>query len=256
MLTRLSNFGDQDTECGSARQRSAAPHSVFHNSTFISLTAILLALALKEFYSRASVSELMWILAPSAWLARYLGGIDLLYERGAGFISHTHHMVVGSACAGVNFFVICFLCLYFSFRRHFFDPARWLLCSLGIAFGSTVVANGLRIFVAAHLWDANILDQWILREDMHRLAGTVIYYASLLTLYFAVESVIGVRAPRIAPLLWYVGISLGVPLAGRLVAEGVPGFSGHALWVLGTVSSVTLVMILAPVLAHRIHLRT
>lgn len=256
MLTRFSKFGDQDTECGSAREGNAAPHSVFRNSTFISLAAILLALALKEFYSRASVSELMWILAPSAWLARYLGGIDLLYEQGAGFISHAHHMVVGSACAGVNFFVICFLCLYFSFRRHFFNPARWLLCSLGIAFGSTVAANGLRIFVAAHLWDANIADQWIAREDMHRLAGTVIYYASLLALYFAVESVIGVRAPRTAPLLWYVGISLGVPLAGRLVAEGVPGFTGHAVWVLGIALSVTLVMILAPALAHRIHLRT
>src|SRR5262247_1434782 len=81
--------------------------------------ALGVALGLKAFYSRAGATELLWILAPSAWVARFLGGIDLVYEQGAGFISHTHHMVVGPACAGVNFLVICFLCLYFSFAQHF-----------------------------------------------------------------------------------------------------------------------------------------
>lgn len=256
MLKLLSKFGDQNAEYGRGNHKHAVPYSVFQSRLFISLAAILLALVLKEFYSRASVSELMWILAPSAWLARYLGGLDLVYEQGAGFISYTHHLVVGSACAGVNFFIICFLCLYFSFARHFTKTGRWLLSALGVAFAATIAANGLRIFVAAHLWNANIPAEWISREDMHRLAGTVIYYTSLLALYFAVESIIGSRGTRTAPLFWYVGISLGVPLGGRLLAEGVPGFTGHALWVLGTVSLLTLFVILAPMIANRIHLRT
>jgi exosortase K len=256
MLKLFSQFGDRDAEYGPGNQKHAVPYSLFQSHLFISLAAILLALVLKAFYSRASVSELMWILAPSAWLARYLGGLDLAYEHGAGFISYTHHLVVGSACAGVNFFIICFLCLYFSFARHFTNKERWLLSTLGVAFAATIAANGLRIFVAAYLWNASIPSEWISREDMHRLAGTVIYYMSLLALYFAVESVIGVRGTRAAPLFWYVGISLGVPLAGRLLAEGVPGFAGHALWVVGTVSLLTLFIILAPGIANRIHLRT
>src|SRR4029077_11852105 len=117
--------------------------------------ALSLAFGLKAFYSRAGADELLWVLAPSAWLARLVGGVDLVYEHGAGFISHAHRLVVGPACAGVNFLVICFLCVYFSFAR-FKSRPRWFMYSLLIAFGGTIVANGLRIVVSAHLWDADI----------------------------------------------------------------------------------------------------
>lgn len=218
--------------------------------------ALSLACSVKAFYSRAGADELLWVLAPSAWLARFVGGIDLVYEQGAGFISHAHHLVVGPACAGVNFLIMCFLCLYFSFSQRFPSQARWLMYSLLISFGGTVAANGLRIFVSAHLWDADIYGGWMTRELLHRLAGVAIYYASLLTLYCAVESRAGARAPRVAPLLWYVGISLGVPLAGRLVAGGTPGFAGHAAWVIGVALMLTLVKALPSGLRNRIHCRT
>src|SRR5262245_22152193 len=207
----------------------------------MSVFALGLALGLKAFYSHAGATELMWILAPSAWLARFVGGIDLVYEPGAGFISHAHHLVVGPACAGVNFFVICFLCLYFSFGRHFSSKPRWLATSLLISLGATVAANGLRIFVAAHLWDAEFYRQWITQEQMHRLAGIVIYYASLLAVYFVVDSYLHARTTVTAPLFWYVGVSLGVPLAGRVFAQGAPGFAAHAAWVMAVVLLISLV---------------
>jgi exosortase K len=212
-----------------------------------------LALGVKAFYSRAGTTELLWILAPSAWLARFAGGIDLVYEDGAGFISHTHRLVVGPSCAGVNFLAVGFLCLYFSFARHFRRKARWLAYSLLIAFAATVAANGLRIFVSAHLWNADIYGAWITREGMHRLAGTAIYYASLLALYCAVACRLRARAPRAAPLIWYAGVSLGVPLAGRLLYEGAPGFAGHAAWVTGIVLVITLVKSLPIAIRNRIH---
>lgn len=235
------------------RLRRAGPS---WNFLVTGVCALGIGLGLKAFYSRAGATELLWILAPSAWLARFVGGIDLAYEHGAGFISHTHHLVVGPACAGVNFLIICFLCLYFSFARHFSGKVRWLAYSLLISFGATVAANGLRIFVSAHLWNADIYGQWITPEEMHRLAGAGIYYASLLALYFAVESRIGARAPRTAPLFWYLSVSLGVPLAGRVVAGGTSGFAGHAAWVIGVVLFLTLVKVLPPMLSTRIHLKT
>src|SRR5262249_47571267 len=73
--------------------------------------AVGLPYGVKAFYSHAGADELLWVLAPSAWLARVVGGVDLVYEQGAGFISHAHRLVVGPACAGVNFLIICFLCL-------------------------------------------------------------------------------------------------------------------------------------------------
>ena len=217
--------------------------------------ALGLAFGVKAFYSHAGADELLWVLAPSAWLASVVGGVDLVYEQGAGFISHAHHLVVGPACAGVNFLVICFLCLYFSFAQRFTSRTRWFVYSLLIAFAGTVVANGLRIFVSAYLWDADIYGGWMTPERVHRLAGVAIYYTSLLTLYFVVESRVGTRAPRVAPLLWYVGISLGVPLAGRSVAGGTPGLAGHAAWVAGVALMLTLVAALPAALRNRIHCR-
>jgi len=218
--------------------------------------ALSLAFGVKAFYSHAGADELLWVLAPSAWLARFVGGLDLVYEPGAGFISHAHRLVVGPACAGVNFLVICFLCLYFSFAHRFTSRPRGFIYCLLIAFGGTVVANGLRIFVSAHLWDADIYGGWMTPERLHRLAGVAIYYASLLTLYCVVGSSVGTRAHKVAPLLWYVGISLGVPLAGRLVAGGTtPGLARHAAWVAGVALMLTLAAALPSALRNRIHCR-
>jgi len=217
--------------------------------------AIGLAFGLKAYYSHAGADELLWVLAPSAWLAKFVGGIDLVYEQGSGFISHAHRMVVGPACAGVNFMVICFLCLYFSFARRFPSKPRWLAYSALISYSGTIAANGLRISVSAHLWNSEFYKGWMTPEDVHRFAGIAIYYASLLALYFVVESRIGGRAPAMAPLAWYLGISLGVPLAGRAYADSSPGFVGHAAWVIAVALLLTLVHMLVKALPYALRNR-
>jgi len=228
-----------------------------HRSSFaLMLAAASAAVGIKAYYSRAGADQLLWILAPSAWLAKFVGGIDLVYEQGAGYISHKHHLVVGPSCAGVNFLVICFLCLYFSFARRFDTKTRWFVLSAIIAFAGTVVANGLRISVSAHLWDATFYRTWMSAEEMHRVAGIAIYYASLLTLYMVVQLRIGTAAPRSAPLLWYVGISLGVPLVGRLYAGGGGNFAAHAAWVLAVVILLTFAKALPATLRNRINCRS
>jgi exosortase K len=218
--------------------------------------AITLALAVKALYSQAGANELLWILAPSAWLARLAGGIDLVYEPGAGFITHTYHMVVGPACAGINFLVIAFLALYFSFASRFSSRARWFAASAAIAFAAAVAANGLRIVVSAHLWEADIYGAWLTQARMHRIAGAGIYYASLVALYLAVDARVGGHAPRLAPLCWYLGVSLGIPVAGRILSGGAPsggaGFAEHALWVGGIAIALTALMFVASRFRNRL----
>jgi exosortase K len=217
--------------------------------------AVGLAVVAKAFYSVAGVGELMWILAPSAGLARLAGGIDLVYEPGAGFISHAHHMVVGPACAGVNFMVICFLALYFSFAARCGGRIRWLASAIGLAFASAIIANALRIVVSSHLWNADFYLGWMTREEMHRLAGVLIYFGSLLALWMAVDSAVRAgerRANRAAPLLWYVGVSLGVPLFGRFYSADTTGYGEHAVWVLGIATAATLLMFLPSMVRNRV----
>jgi exosortase K len=217
--------------------------------------AVLIALGVKGFYSRAGADQLLWILAPSSWLARYVGGIDLVYERGTGFISYAHHLVIGPSCAGINFLIAAFLTVYFAFARLSDSRFRWLFSSAAISLGAAVAANGLRIFVTAHLWNADIYGSWLTPDRVHRLAGTVIYYSSLVALYLAIEAWSGERQlamRRATPLLWYLGISLGVPIIGRLVAGGEPGFIEHAVWVSGIAGLLTFIMFLPSMLRNRV----
>ncbi|MCG5054509.1 MAG: exosortase K [Myxococcales bacterium] len=212
------------------------------------LLALVIAYALKAFYSRAGADELLFVLAPSSWLARTLGGVELVHESGAGFISHADRLVVGPACAGLNFFIICFVVLSLSFSAAFArraDDRRawgrrallWVGISLGISFAATVFTNGVRISLAARLYQAEIYGDLLTRERAHRLLGTVIYYASLLCVLTLVAHRLSARVPRLMPLAGYVGILVLAPLLCR--AHRSPGFWEHGVWVASTAVVLT-----------------
>ena len=66
------------------------------------LLAILLgALALKHFYSTASVNELRWILAPTTLLVELVSGRAFNFEMHAGYMSSDRSFLIASSCAGV-----------------------------------------------------------------------------------------------------------------------------------------------------------
>ena len=189
--------------------------------------AALLALGLKAFYSRAGAAELGFILAPSCWIAAHVGGLDLVAERGAGFVSHADRMVVGPACAGVNFLVIAFLAVYLS----------RLLVAAAVAYAATIVTNGLRIILAAHLFRFGGIG-WLTPERIHRLAGVVIYCVSLAILCRAVAP--GPRSLVIA-FACYLGVAIVVPLLNGAARNRL--FVEHTL----VVTSATLLLLVAAV---------
>ena len=184
------------------------------DAAFVAL-ALLLALGVKTFYSRAGASELGFILAPSCWVAAHLGGVDLVAEEGAGFISHAHRMVVGAACAGVNFLIIAFLAVYFARRlAGVRGGIRELLIAAAVAYAATILTNGLRIILAAHLFQLGGIG-WLTPERLHRLAGVVIYLAALVVVCRGLAP--GRYSLPIA-LACYLGVAIVLPLlngAGR-----------------------------------------
>lgn len=215
---------------------------------------LALAAALKAFYSHAGADQLLWILAPSVWMARYLGGVDLAYESGAGFISPTHHLVVGPACAGVNFLLIAFLALFLGFLPRFEGARRrldWLAGASALAYGATVVTNGIRIVLAAHLYEMDIYGAAVTPERVHRVAGTVIYYGSLLALYQAVGSLLKARAHRMVPLGCYLLVGVALPLANHAYSYDLCQFLEHVAWVVVVAVALTLLAVLAGLWARR-----
>jgi exosortase K len=220
---------------------------------------LALALAVKALYSGAGADELLWILAPSVWLARVVGGVDLTYEPGAGFISHTRHLVVGPACAGVNFLIVAFVALQLAFVGRFVrvrTKLAWVVGALGLAYGATISTNGARIAIAARLYELDVYGGAVTPDRVHRLAGTILYYGSLLALFVAVESVLGTRTRRIVPLACYLLVALGVPLAGRAWQHGAGRFVEHAAWVVGVAVLLTAIAALPALRRDRVKWKT
>jgi len=220
-----------------------------------SLLILSAAFGLKLAYSKAGAGELDWVLAPSCWVASALGGIQFTHEAGAGFITHAPRMVVGAACAGVNFMVVCWLALFFAVQARFAGQRRqialWAATGLA-AYLATVTTNGVRIVLAAALYDMDIYTGWLTPGRAHRLLGVVLYCSALFGLCRAAEhwtrpwAEAGAlthprRFARLAPLFWYLLVALGVPLANRSFLRNPAQFAEHAAITLGVGLAVTLV---------------
>jgi exosortase/archaeosortase family protein len=167
-------------------------------------------------------------------------------------------MVVGPACAGVNFLIIAFLAVYLSRRltgvafplsrlrervgvRVSFPLSRLrervgvrvrdeiggLLIAAVVAYLATILTNGLRIILAAHLFQLGGTG-WLTPERLHRLAGVVIYLAALVALC---RGLAPGRRSLVIPLACYVGVGIGVPLLNGAARNHL--FIEHALVVIG-----------------------
>ena len=223
--------------------------SLRHAATLAPSAAVYAAAAaaaygLKAYFSSANADALRWALAPTCWLAGRLAGIAFVGEAGAGFISHSERLVVGPACSGLNFLIICFAALFFSLA-HRLDGARqraaWLAACLALAYLATILTNAARIVIAARLYCLPVEGDLLTPARLHRLVGTVLYCVSLLGLHRAVDRSLGAPRARgrvlawLSPLAFYVGVTLVVPLLRRPSLGGDARFLEHAVFVVGTI---------------------
>ncbi|RPJ08177.1 MAG: exosortase K, partial [Deltaproteobacteria bacterium] len=147
---------------------------------------IAIAAGLKYYYSQASSEDLHWVLAPTVRLVELLGGIRFEREWNEGFINHAHRMIIGPSCAGVNFLVIAFSTLFFSFAyrlRGVRKKLLWLAISLVMAYLLALGVNAFRIMAAIHLKEVDIYGEWITPARVHRIEGTLVYFFFLFLIY-------------------------------------------------------------------------
>ena len=227
------------------------------------LAGLLVAFALKVDYSIAGADRLQWVLAPTCRLAQLLSGIVFEKESGTGWISRSGGMIVGPACAGLNFLIIVFCMLFFSFAHRIRGGAAraaWMAASLSLAYLLTLGTNSLRIILAIQLRRAPIYGSFVTASRVHRMEGILIYSLSMILTYFLVERSLDrvlppygerPRASLWVPLAWYLAIALGVPLAGRAYRHDPARFAEHASFVLSTCAALALVGLLIRIATHR-----
>jgi len=142
------------------------------------------AYALKSYYSTASADQLRWALDPTTSIVEAVTGLCFAFERGAGFVSESRHLVIAPACAGVNFLVIALLSLTFGFvpaLRTKAGKVAFALAGALAAYVAMLVVNAARIslhvLVTSHV---HLADPY--RGQAHRVEGVVIYLTALFVL--------------------------------------------------------------------------
>ena len=176
----------------------------------------LCALALKFYYSTATINQLRWILAPTTALAELLSGKRFTFESFAGYMSSDHTFVIAAPCAGVNFLITAFLMLAGSrlWRGRWQGIGWWSIPAVAaIAYLATLVTNAVRISLALEL--RGVHSEWLTANQLHRFEGIVVYFGFLLLLFLLTERRRERKPLRLLlfPLLVYYAITLGVPLA-------------------------------------------
>ncbi|MFI5309192.1 MAG: exosortase K [Polyangiales bacterium] len=216
-----------------------------------SVVAISVAIAggllLKRYYAQAGVGDLRWVLAPSCWVAERLGGSSFAWDESAGYVNDGARMVVGPACAGVNFLVVCWLALFLSCHATYprlRDKLGLWAASLGLAYLAAVAANGARIALAARLGHADFHAGIASHATVHRLLGVVVYSVALLAACAAATRWLAASATPlpsrryVVPLGCYLVIALAVPLARHAFGEGASGLGVHVLQTFAGVAAV------------------
>jgi exosortase K len=223
------------------------------------VVVVLCAVAVKSYYSTASVNQLRWILAPTTALVELVTGSRFEFESHAGYTSSDRSFVIAASCAGVNFLITAFLML--SLRRLWGDRARdtawrFIPCAALCAYLATLAANSVRISTSLLLRGTPLGVGWLSPNQLHRLEGILIYFGCLLLLFMISEKMSSESAPGsengssllrrpFFPLLIYYATALGIPLANGAYRRG-DDFWEHSLFVL-----VTPLLLIIPLAASR-----
>ena len=226
------------------------------------LVILLAAMAIKQYYSTASVNQLRWILAPTTLAVEFVTGSQFEFESYAGYVSSDRSFVIAASCAGVNFLITAFLLLALSKlwrarTQNELAKLGWVFIPLSAVFAylSTMVANTARIATALGMHGKSLDVGGLSANQLHRLEGILIYFGFLLLLFVVNEQIAQRRSTRFTqrrsllrqslfPLVIYYVTTLGVPLINSVRSGGLKtDFWEHSGFVL--VAPLVLILLLS-----------
>lgn len=209
------------------------------------LFGLIVLFCLKWYYSMASVDDLDFIIGPTAWWTETLSGNTFKRVPGLGYINNTNEFIIVSSCSGINFLIVLFSTLLYSFIHRLRTnkvKLMWLVFSLVFSYIITIGVNGLRIILSMYLLNLDIYGAFITPERVHRLEGVVVYFVALFILFLLLDRKVvpllykGVcehdtvnlrKSKHLAkpmkrliitcapPVFWYFVVTIGIPIVNR-----------------------------------------
>jgi exosortase K len=142
------------------------------------LAALGVAWKAKEFYSRANVSELLWVLTPTTRLVEWFTGARFELEAHRGFLCRDLRYEIVPACAGVNFMVVAFVSLVAGLvhtRSSAGGRLGLLALATGAAYATTLLGNASRIAIAMAMHQAGVSLGPLTEDRLHCATGALVY---------------------------------------------------------------------------------
>lgn len=142
------------------------------------LAALGAAWEIKQFYSQAGPSELLWVLAPTTRLVEWLAGSHFEFEPQRGFLCRDLRYEIVPACAGVNFMIVAFASLVAGFvhtRSSWRGRIGWFALAAGAAYTATLLANASRIAIAIAMHRAGTSFGPLTGDQLHCAIGALVY---------------------------------------------------------------------------------
>ena len=239
------------------------------------LIGFIIAFGIKLFYSKAGSDELEWILAPTVWWIKILSGITFEKAANLGYINHHFRFIIAPVCSGVQFLIIAFTTVFYSFAHRLGTKRRsyyWIAFSLGFSYLFTIFVNSFRIILSLHLLKLDTGGGSMTAERLHMLVGTAIYFISLLILYqiaryisliiggavktspsrefveFSLKSLWQMIGKYLPPVFWYFAITLGIPILNRAYQNNSEKFWEYAVFLTGICLAIFALFCLGAVL--------
>jgi exosortase K len=150
------------------------------------LAALGVGWRVKEFYSQANPSELLWVLTPTTHLIEWLTGAHFEFEAQRGFLCRDLRYEIVPACAGVNFMVVAFVSLVAGLvhtRSSAAGRIGWFALAAGAAYATTLLANASRIAIAMAMHQAGTSLGPLTGDRLHCATGALVYLLFLGTLF-------------------------------------------------------------------------
>lgn len=144
-----------------------------------------IVVGLKMLFSVASIDQLKWFISAIVYLVEFLTGITFEWISGKGFVSNAN-TIIEKSCSGGNFFIICLALILF----HQWNLTKLSVSLIGLikytllSYLITIICNTMRIASALKLLGFEWATNYIPKENLHLLLGSVLYVLTLLFIHY------------------------------------------------------------------------
>lgn len=150
------------------------------------IIAGIFVLSLKVFYSNCNSTDILFVLYPVTKLVEIFWGIGFYFENLMGYCSYDYSIVIGKGCSGINFYIILFSMLMFSFIGHFkriITKIAGFLFFILVSYVLTIVVNFFRITGSIFIIRSGYFTG-IDKDALHMGTGVLFYFFFLSIFYF------------------------------------------------------------------------